>query len=38
MDQVAIELPASIFDALLRAARASGTTPVDWIAAHLPDT
>lgn len=31
-----LELPDPIFDALQHAAAASGTTPVGWIAAHLP--
>jgi hypothetical protein len=31
-----LELPDSVFDALEQAANASGTTPVGWIAAHLP--
>ena len=31
-----LDLPEPIFDALTRAAVASGTTPVGWIAAHLP--
>ncbi len=31
-----LELPDPIFDALYQAAAASGTTPVGWIAAHLP--
>ena len=31
-----LELPDPIFDALQQAAVASGTTPVGWIAAHLP--
>jgi hypothetical protein len=31
-----LELPDPIFDALQQAAAASGTTPVGWIAAHLP--
>jgi hypothetical protein len=30
-----IELPDAIYVALDQAARASGTTPADWIAAHL---
>lgn len=33
-----LELPDPIFDALSRAAAASGMTPVGWIAAHLPET
>jgi hypothetical protein len=31
-----LELPDPIFDALHQAAAASGTSPVGWIAAHLP--
>jgi hypothetical protein len=31
-----LELPDPVFDALAQAATASGTTPVGWIAAHLP--
>jgi hypothetical protein len=31
-----LEIPDPIFDALQRAAVANGTTPVGWIAAHLP--
>jgi hypothetical protein len=31
-----LELPDPIFDALQQAASAKGTTPVGWIAAHLP--
>ena len=31
-----IELPDPIYDALKRAADAGGTTPVGWLAAHLP--
>ena len=31
-----LELPDPIFDALQQAASASGTTPIGWIAAHLP--
>jgi hypothetical protein len=31
-----LELPDPIFSALEQAAAASGTTPVGWIAAHLP--
>ena len=31
-----LELPDPVFDALEQAASASGTTPVGWIAAHLP--
>jgi hypothetical protein len=32
-----IELPDALYAALKKAADASGTTPVGWIAAHLPD-
>jgi hypothetical protein len=32
----ALELPDPIYDALQEAANAGGTTPVGWIAAHLP--
>jgi hypothetical protein len=32
-----LELPDPVFDALQQAAGASGTTPVGWISAHLPD-
>jgi len=32
-----LEIPDPIFDALQQAASASGTTPVGWIAAHLPN-
>ncbi len=31
-----LDLPDPIFNALSEAASASGTTPVGWIAAHLP--
>jgi len=31
-----LEIPDPVFDALEQAATASGTTPVGWIAAHLP--
>jgi hypothetical protein len=31
-----LELPDPIFDALQQAASDNGTTPVGWIAAHLP--
>jgi hypothetical protein len=31
-----LDLPDPIFDALQHAASASGTTPVGWIASHLP--
>jgi hypothetical protein len=31
-----LELPDPLFDALQQAATASGTTPIGWIAAHLP--
>jgi len=30
-----IELPDSVYDALIDAAQASGTTPIDWIAARV---
>jgi len=32
-----LELPDPVFNALEQAASASGTTPVGWITAHLPD-
>jgi hypothetical protein len=32
-----VELPDAVYRALEDAARASGTTAADWIAAHLPD-
>jgi len=32
-----LPLPDSVFRALEQAAKASGTTPADWIAAHLPE-
>ena len=32
----ALELPEPLYDALLQAAAANGTTPQEWIAAHLP--
>jgi hypothetical protein len=32
-----LELPDALYAALRRAAAASGTTPIGWIAAHLPD-
>ncbi|HEY3394576.1 MAG TPA: hypothetical protein VGK58_17830 [Lacipirellulaceae bacterium] len=31
-----LELPDPIYDALQQAAAANGTTPLGWIAAHLP--
>lgn len=31
-----IELPDAVYAALAEVAHASGTTPEDWIAAHLP--
>jgi hypothetical protein len=31
-----LDLPEPIYDALVQAASTSGTTPVGWIAAHLP--
>ena len=31
-----LELPDPVYDALKRVAESSGTTPVGWIAAHLP--
>jgi hypothetical protein len=31
-----LDLPDPVFDALQQAASVSGTTPVGWIAAHLP--
>lgn len=31
-----LDLPDPVYDALQQAASASGTTPVGWIAAHLP--
>jgi hypothetical protein len=33
-----LELPDPVYDALVEAARASGETPVGWIAARLPRT
>jgi hypothetical protein len=33
-----LELPDPVYDALQQAASASGTTPIGWIAAHLPAT
>jgi hypothetical protein len=33
-----LDIPDPIFNALEQAASASGTTPVGWIAAHLPPT
>jgi hypothetical protein len=32
-----LEMPDPLFEKLLQAARASGTTPVEWIAAHLAE-
>lgn len=32
-----LDLPDPVFDALQEAASASGTTPVGWIVAHLPE-
>lgn len=32
-----LDLPDPVFDALQQAASASGTTPVGWIVAHLPE-
>ena len=32
-----LEIPDPLYAALKRAADASGTTPLGWIAAHLPD-
>jgi hypothetical protein len=32
-----LNLPDPVFDALQEAASASGTTPVGWIVAHLPE-
>lgn len=34
----ALHLPDEVFKALHEVAQASGTTPADWIAAHLPPT
>jgi hypothetical protein len=31
-----LELPDSVYKALVEAAKAAGETPADWIAAHLP--
>src|SRR5438270_12674821 len=31
-----LELPDSVYHALVEAAKAAGETPADWIAAHLP--
>ncbi len=31
-----LEIPDALYDALKEAAEASGITPLDWIAAHLP--
>jgi hypothetical protein len=33
-----LRLPDSVYQALQQAAKASGTTPEDWIAAHLTET
>jgi hypothetical protein len=33
-----LNLPDPVYKALQEAAEASGTTPADWIASHLPDT
>jgi hypothetical protein len=32
----AVELSEEVWSALQRAAKASGVTPADWVAAHLP--
>jgi putative pyruvate formate lyase activating enzyme len=32
-----VELPEDVYAALHEAAKASGMTPADWIAAHLPE-
>lgn len=32
----AVDLPEKVWSALQQAAKASGVTPADWIAAHLP--
>jgi len=32
-----LELPDELYAALLKAADASGLTPIDWIAVHLPE-
>ena len=31
-----LELPESVYESLVEAARSSGTTPADWIARRLP--
>ena len=33
-----LEIPDALYDALKEAADASGVTPLDWIAAHLPQS
>jgi len=33
-----LELPDELYDALDQAAKADGTTPIGWIASHLPKT
>ncbi len=33
-----LKLPDAVYKALQEVAKASGTTPADWIAAHLPQT
>ena len=33
-----LELPDSVYQALQEAAKASGTTPVDWIVSHLTNS
>ncbi|ETX01676.1 MAG: hypothetical protein ETSY1_06550 [Candidatus Entotheonella factor] len=33
-----LEIPDALYAALQKAADASGTTPLGWIAAHLPNT
>ena len=33
-----VQLPEAVYKALQQAAELSGTTPVDWIAAHLAET
>ena len=32
-----LEIPDALYDALKKAAEVSGTTPLAWIAAHLPN-
>ena len=32
-----LELPDTVYKGLMQAAKRSGTTPADWIAAHLPE-